>query len=224
MPTSVRKADHVYEVLRTLIRDAALPTDVPLSTRELAQKFEISRTPIHQALQLLEQSALLVHRLGDGYFPRIPTAGEFESAYTAIPVIAEAVIARANGGRRPRLPNHHRSASLAELDQLEKVQTVEAPARKIHAVFLGLARTSIDTARLSEALDVVATLAYLRAAEATLPDHTTRAASIVRQYRAYKYDELLEQLRAYSAARVPFAAELSRLIPRPRGKLTVDKR
>src|SRR5262249_23628274 len=61
----VSKSDMVTDVLRELITDRWLSPGTPLRQRNLAQQFEVSYTPVREALRRLESEGLVasdVHR------------------------------------------------------------------------------------------------------------------------------------------------------------------
>jgi DNA-binding GntR family transcriptional regulator len=63
--TYVSKSDLVTDALRELITDRQLPPGTPLRQRELAEQFEVSYTPVREALRRLEAEGLVardVHR------------------------------------------------------------------------------------------------------------------------------------------------------------------
>jgi DNA-binding GntR family transcriptional regulator len=61
----VSKSDVVTDALRELITDRQLPPGTPLRQRDLAQQFDVSYTPVREALRRLEAEGLVardVHR------------------------------------------------------------------------------------------------------------------------------------------------------------------
>lgn len=60
MPVTERKlSSHMYRELENAIVECTLPPGTPLSDRELAQQFGVSRTPVRDTLHLLESSGLV---------------------------------------------------------------------------------------------------------------------------------------------------------------------
>jgi GntR family transcriptional regulator, rspAB operon transcriptional repressor len=60
MPITERKlSSHMYRELETAIVECSLSPGTPLSDRELAQQFGVSRTPVRDTLHLLESSGLV---------------------------------------------------------------------------------------------------------------------------------------------------------------------
>ena len=59
-PVAKRKlSSHMYSELETAIVDCSLPPGTPLSDRELAEQFGVSRTPVRDTLHLLQASGLV---------------------------------------------------------------------------------------------------------------------------------------------------------------------
>ena len=56
----VSKSDMVTDILRELITDRQLTPGTPLRQRELAEQFEVSYTPVREALRRLESDGLVV--------------------------------------------------------------------------------------------------------------------------------------------------------------------
>ncbi len=73
MPTAVRKVDMISDMLRELLRDAVFPAAEPLSSRDLAETYDVSRTPIREALKQLEAEGLLTYIPEQGYSRASPT-------------------------------------------------------------------------------------------------------------------------------------------------------
>ncbi len=58
--TYVSKSDMVTDVVRNLITDGQLSPGTPLRQRDLAEQFEVSYTPVREALRRLESEGLVV--------------------------------------------------------------------------------------------------------------------------------------------------------------------
>ena len=58
--TYVSKSDMVTDVIRDLITDGLLPPGTPLRQRVLAEQFDVSYTPVREALRRLESEGLVV--------------------------------------------------------------------------------------------------------------------------------------------------------------------
>src|SRR5258708_18529089 len=56
----VSKSDMVTDVLRELITDRQLSPGTPLRQRQLAEQFDVSYTPVREALRRLESEGLVV--------------------------------------------------------------------------------------------------------------------------------------------------------------------
>lgn len=74
----VRLADQVYDQIMQAIRDGTISSDDRIVQEKLAEEFEISRTPIREALFRMEQEGIL-EIAGRGGF-RIRTLGQDEIA------------------------------------------------------------------------------------------------------------------------------------------------
>ncbi|GIL39908.1 winged helix-turn-helix domain-containing protein [Roseiterribacter gracilis] len=218
MPPAVRKVDMIYDTLRELLRDAAFPPAEPLSSRDLADTYSVSRTPIRDAFKQLEAEGLLTYIPEQGYFPRVADDVTLTRAYAErAEIIARARRPGANG-RAVRRSSDARSTTFRELSRRAAVIAEDTPARLIETILLDVAAHAGDPKCLADARDNVATLAPMRLAEQILPDHVDDAARIVRLYRAGKYDELLRAFRDYSQKRVVAMPSLSRQILRPKVK------
>lgn len=78
---SRRLVDEVYNRLREAIVTGYLKPGARVIERELTDKLGVSRTPIREALKLLEQEFLVVGYPHKGYFVRCPTFEETSQAY-----------------------------------------------------------------------------------------------------------------------------------------------
>jgi DNA-binding GntR family transcriptional regulator len=58
--TYVSKSDLVTDAVRNLITDGLLPPGTPLRQRDLAARFDVSHTPVREALRRLESEGLVV--------------------------------------------------------------------------------------------------------------------------------------------------------------------
>src|SRR5260370_29376061 len=56
----VSKSDMVSDVLRDIITDGQLSPGTPLRQRDLAEQFDVSNTPVREALRRLESEGLVV--------------------------------------------------------------------------------------------------------------------------------------------------------------------
>ncbi|MDQ7792936.1 MAG: GntR family transcriptional regulator [bacterium] len=73
--------DSVYEALRTSIRVGAFEPGEKLNIDHLARKFQVSRTPVREALQRLNMEEFVVFSPGRGFEIRRPTLDELTSVY-----------------------------------------------------------------------------------------------------------------------------------------------
>jgi DNA-binding GntR family transcriptional regulator len=218
VPTAVRKVDMISDTLRELLRDAAFPAAEPLSSRDLAETYAVSRTPIRKALKQLEAEGLLTYVPEHGYFPRVADDIALSRAYTERADLMVRARRPGPNGRAVRRSSDARATTLRELSRRSAIIADDTPARLVETILLDIAAHAADRKILSDARDNVAVLAPLREAEQILADHVEDAARIVRLYRAGKYDELLRAFREYSQRRVASVTMLSRQILRPKIK------
>jgi DNA-binding GntR family transcriptional regulator len=216
VPTAVRKVDMIYDTLRELLRDAAFPAAEPLSSRDLAETYSVSRTPIREAFKQLEAEGLLTYIPDQGYFPYIADDAALAKAYAARADIMARARRPGPNGRAARRSKDARATTFRELSRRAAHVGEDTDARLIETILLDVAAHATDRTCLEDARENVAILAPLRAAERILPDHAEDAARIVRLYRAGKYDELIRAFRDYSQKRVAAVPTLSRQIPRPK--------
>jgi len=71
----------VYERLRAAILDGTLKPGEVLSENRLATQFEVSRTPIREALRMLEREALVTVQPGRKLVVSIPTIRDIDEIY-----------------------------------------------------------------------------------------------------------------------------------------------
>lgn len=74
----VSKSDLVTDSLREMISDGALPPGSVLRQRDLAERFEVSPTPVREALRRLESEALVVFDPHRGVTVATPSFEELE--------------------------------------------------------------------------------------------------------------------------------------------------
>ena len=77
----VSKSDMVTDVLRELITDRQLIPGTPLRQRELAEQFEVSYTPVREALRRLESEGLVVTDVHRGATVARTESDELEENY-----------------------------------------------------------------------------------------------------------------------------------------------
>ena len=111
MPVKEKKtsrAEFAYDTLKRRILDNQLPPGAMLSEVALAQKLNMSRTPIREALKMLMRDDLVEIRDGVGTFVKSATQKDIEDAY-AVRQALEVLAARTAIG----------AFSSEELDALE---------------------------------------------------------------------------------------------------------
>lgn len=77
----VRLADKVYDQIMHAIHDGTISPDDRIVQEKLAEEFEISRTPIREALFRMEQEGILRVAKRGGFVIRVPESGEIEELY-----------------------------------------------------------------------------------------------------------------------------------------------
>jgi DNA-binding GntR family transcriptional regulator len=77
----VSKSDMVADVLRELITDRQLPPGTPLRQRDLAEQFDVSYTPVREALRRLESEGLVVTDVHRGATVARTESEELEENY-----------------------------------------------------------------------------------------------------------------------------------------------
>lgn len=107
--------DQAYQAICALIATGALTAGEPLSERTLAQRLAMGRTPVREAMRVLERDGVLVSQLGRGTYIRTLEANDIQSLYEvrqAIEGTAASLAAR-----------HGASQALTRLaDELQSVQ------------------------------------------------------------------------------------------------------
>jgi len=79
--TYVSKSDMVTDVLRELITDRRLSPGTPLRQRDLAEQFDVSYTPVREALRRLESEGLVVTDVHRGATVARTESEELEENY-----------------------------------------------------------------------------------------------------------------------------------------------
>jgi DNA-binding GntR family transcriptional regulator len=79
--TYVSKSDMVTDALRELITDRQLPPGTPLRQRDLAEQFDVSYTPVREALRRLESEGLVVTDVHRGATVARAESEEIEENY-----------------------------------------------------------------------------------------------------------------------------------------------
>src|ERR1700750_1330881 len=79
--TYVSKSDMVTDVVRDLITDGLLSPGTPLRQRDLAEQFDVSYTPVREALRRLESEGLVVTDVHRGATVARTESQELEENY-----------------------------------------------------------------------------------------------------------------------------------------------
>ncbi len=79
--TYVSKSDMVTDALRELITDRQLSPGTPLRQRDLAERFDVSYTPVREALRRLESEGLVVTDVHRGATVAHTESEEMEENY-----------------------------------------------------------------------------------------------------------------------------------------------
>jgi len=79
--TYISKSDMVTDVLRDLITDGQLSPGTPLRQRNLAEQFDVSNTPVREALRRLESEGLVVTDVHRGATVARTESEELEENY-----------------------------------------------------------------------------------------------------------------------------------------------
>ena len=85
--TYVSKSDMVTDLLRDLITDGQLSPGTPLRQRYLAEQFEVSNTPVREALRRLESEGLVVTDVHRGATVARTESEELEENYRILAVL-----------------------------------------------------------------------------------------------------------------------------------------
>src|SRR5690348_18481587 len=98
----VSKSDMVTDVLRELITDGLLSPGTPLRQRELAEQFDVSYTPVREALRRLESEGPVVTDVHRGATVARTESEELEENYrilAALEALAGSLaVAKMTGG------------------------------------------------------------------------------------------------------------------------------
>lgn len=109
-PSATKASQQVYDMLRQRILALELAPGERLNEKDLAAEFELSRTPVHEAVQRLTEEGLIEIRPRSGTFvSRIPVH-ELEEAMLVRTALELAMIERAAERLTP--------AAMAKLDEL----------------------------------------------------------------------------------------------------------
>lgn len=95
IPRAPRFREAAYTAIKEAILDARLSGDEPLVEERIAAALGISRTPVREALAILEHEGLIVARPGKGLFIRELSREEFFDMFSANEVIEPYLASRA---------------------------------------------------------------------------------------------------------------------------------
>jgi DNA-binding GntR family transcriptional regulator len=115
----VSKSDLVTDSLRDMISEGELPPGSPLRQRELAERFDVSPTPVREALRRLEAEALVVFDAHRAVTVATPSVEEMEENHQ----ILAALEALAGSLAVPRITD----ADLVEITDLHQQIAASSP-------------------------------------------------------------------------------------------------
>ena len=72
--------DQVYDGIKSMIVSGQIPQGTKLQESELAELFQVSRTPVREALKTLKDDGLLESGSGKGLFVKVSRYGAFWSS------------------------------------------------------------------------------------------------------------------------------------------------
>ncbi|MGV9796542.1 GntR family transcriptional regulator [Mycobacterium sp. NPDC003449] len=132
----------VYEQLREAVVDGTLAAGTALTELSLAAKYDVSRTPVREALRRLEQDGL-VERGARGMQVRARSPEEILEIYE-VRIILECAAARAAAERRTdldllRMEQVHASMKAAREDDPERLATAN---RQFHEVIWAMSHNA----------------------------------------------------------------------------------
>ena len=73
--------DQVYDGIKSMIVSGQIPQGTKLQESELAELFQVSRTPVREALKILKDDGLLESGSGKGLFVKVLTPGNVEDIF-----------------------------------------------------------------------------------------------------------------------------------------------
>lgn len=114
------KVTTATDLLRRMIVKGELPPGSRLMEKDLARLTGTSRTPVREALHLLEKENLVVRRKSGGYEVRPLNAREIQE-FIAVRAVLEAYAMRLAGPRISQVILEAMEANLAEFEQATKV-------------------------------------------------------------------------------------------------------
>lgn len=181
--------------IRNLVLGGDFPPGAPLSEVFLAQEFEVSRTPIREALKQLQHEGLVEIRPKVGTFVREPTRREIVELFQlkeSLEGLAASLLARR--GEVPELSVLRRN--LEESDMAVLTNDSDAYARLVHEFHWTIVRGS-DNRKLAEHYErLMNQLAYQRLVLQTV-EHPGRIEASTREHRAVL--DMIEHKDAFGA-------------------------
>ena len=154
--------EEVYEAVRRDIMDGTFPPGDLLKERELAEKYGVSKTPVREALSLLEQDELLKAIPRAGYMVTQLTLRDLQEVLQLL-VTLEAMAARRAA----------ESITNEELEELERLTSTSDPEearlfnRQFHSVVARASGNSRLVKMIEQLLDDTDRWAALEIAELT---------------------------------------------------------
>jgi DNA-binding GntR family transcriptional regulator len=132
------------EAIREMIRRRELLPGEPLRQQDMAERLQVSRVPIREALNSLEKEGLLKHERNRGYFVAKLSASQLAQIYLMRQLLEDALV------REIVWPDENQVRSLAKINaelagvakagDLSKVATLN---REFHEVIFGLSPLDI---------------------------------------------------------------------------------
>ena len=148
------KPDQIYETLRRAIVRLEMEPGSAISEKELCGRFEVSRTPVREALQRLAEEDLVdIHPHSGTWVSRISfvlrRALEVESVRRAAALVTEAGIAELDGliARMRLTLRDDRPADYLEVDDAFHAAIARISAYPRIWKFIGLAKVQLDRMR-----------------------------------------------------------------------------
>lgn len=176
--------DTVFAVLRERLISGHYAADAALVPQALSEEFEVSRTPVREALGLLEQAGLLV--AGTRGFTLRQRSEEEMLELFEVRAILESSAAAAAAARRNSLD----LARLNELNALANQATDPAVRRRLFNQFHEAVRVAAHNQTISRLLDTLSDQIKMAAPWRTTPDDQSLEAS------QHHHDAILEALGA----------------------------
>jgi DNA-binding GntR family transcriptional regulator len=181
-PAGVAAEMALLDRVRQLVLSGAFPPGAPLSEVFLAQEFEVSRTPIREALKQLQHEGLVEIRPKVGTFVREPTRREIVELFQlkeSFEGLAASLLARR--GNVPELEVLERN--VAESERAAEDQDADGYARLVHEFHWTIIRGA-DNHKLAEHYErLMNQLAYHRLVLRTV-EHPGRILASTGEHRA----------------------------------------